>query len=149
MTRTMIHTVAVLLAVGSAQALAEQHTVKMKNMGEDGSMVFEPGYLEASSGDTVTFVPTDPAHNSVSVEVPEGADSWSGGINEEITVTLSGEGVYVYKCVPHAALNMAGVIKVGEPTNYEAAGSAVEQLSNQAAANQDRLSGYFSKVPKP
>ena len=149
MTRTLIHTVAVLLAIGSVQALAEQHTIKMKNMGDDGSMVFEPGYLEASPGDTVKFVATDPAHNSVSEAVPEGAESWSGNINEEITVTLSEEGVYVYKCVPHAALNMAGVIKVGDPANYDAARAAVAELSEAAVTNQDRLRGYFSKVPKP
>ena len=149
MKRTLIHTLTFLLVMGSAQALAEQHTVKMKNSGNDGSMVFEPGYLEASPGDTVKFVATDPAHNSVSEAVPEGAEDWSGSINEEITVTLSEEGVYVYKCVPHATLNMAGVISVGKSTNYDAAKAAVEKLSNAAAVNQGRLTGYFDNVAKP
>lgn len=127
-------------------AVAEQHTIEMKNSGEDGSMVFEPGYLNVSPGDSVKFVATDMAHNSVSVAVPEGAESWTGEMNEEITVPLNEEGVYVYKCTPHAALNMAGVIQVGEPTNYDAAESAVEKLSNNAATNKDRLRGYFDNV---
>ena len=129
-------------------AIAEEHIIEMKNSGDDGSMVFEPGYLEASPGDTVKFVATDPAHNSVSTAVPDGAESWSGALNEEITVTLSEEGVYVYKCTPHAVLNMAGIIRVGEPTNYDAAKAAVEDLSSNAAANKERLRGYFSNVNK-
>jgi NAD(P)-dependent dehydrogenase (short-subunit alcohol dehydrogenase family) len=41
---------------------------------------------------------------------------------------------------------MAGVIKVGSPTNYDAAKAAVEQLTAAAAINKDRLTGYFSNV---
>jgi hypothetical protein len=33
--------------------------------------------------------------------------------------TLNEEGVYVYKCDPHFAMGMAGVVVVGEPTNFE------------------------------
>ena len=51
--RTALPSLAVcLLALGSFPALAEQHTVKMKNRGDDGTMVFEPGYPEAQPGDT-------------------------------------------------------------------------------------------------
>lgn len=137
---------AMVLFALSLPSMAEQHTIEMKNSGEDGSMVFEPGYLKVSPGDSVKFVATDQSHNSVSVEVPDGADSWEGDINEEVTVTLDEEGVYVYKCTPHAALNMAGVIEVGEPTNYDSAKSAVETLSDDAASNEDRLRGYFDNV---
>jgi pseudoazurin len=139
-------TAGLMAAAVSTSALAEEHVVEMKNSGADGAMVFEPGYLEAEVGDTVKFVLTDPAHNSVSQAVPEGAESWSGQINEEITVTLDAEGVYVYNCTPHAPLNMAGVISVGEATNYDAAKAAVEKLTSSAATNKDRLSGYFANV---
>ena len=135
-----------LAAAMSAGAFAAEHIVEMKNAGADGPMVFEPGYLEAEVGDTVKFVLTDPAHNSVSQAVPEGAESWSGQINKEITVTLDAEGVYVYNCTPHAPLNMAGIISVGEPTNYDEAKAAVEKLTAAAATNKDRLTGYFSNV---
>lgn len=142
------HLVATAIIAAPLTAIAEQHIIEMKNAGADGSMVFEPGYLEAEPGDTVKFVATDPAHNSVSTEVPEGAESWSGALNEEITVTLSEEGVYVYKCTPHAVLNMAGIIRVGEPTNYDEAQVAVEELSSKAASNKERLRDYFSNVPQ-
>ncbi|WP_211276965.1 pseudoazurin [Tamilnaduibacter salinus] len=130
----------------AGNAVAAEHVIEMKNSGPDGAMVFEPGYVEAEKGDTIRFVPVDPAHNSVSVAVPEGASSWSGGMNEEVTITVDQEGVYVYKCTPHQALNMAGVISVGDATNYEAAQNAVKTLTSNAATNKDRLTGYFSNV---
>ncbi|WP_150910989.1 pseudoazurin [Marinobacter halotolerans] len=139
-------TAGLLAAALSTGAFAAEHIVKMKNSGADGAMVFEPGYLEAEKGDTVKFVLVDPAHNSVSVAVPEGTESWAGEMNKEITVTLGAEGVYVYKCTPHAPLNMAGVIKVGEPVNYDQAKAAVEKLTASAATNKERLTGYFSNV---
>lgn len=140
--------VAVALTLISSVALAAEHVVEMKNSGADGAMVFEPGFVKAEPGDTVKFVLVDPAHNSVSVEVPEGADGWQGAMNEGISVTLNEEGVYVYKCTPHAALNMAGVIQVGEAVNYESAKTAVDELTAAAATNKDRLVGYFDQVKK-
>ena len=38
-------------------------------------------------------------------------------INQEISITLDKEGVYVYNCTPHAMMAMVGVIQVGEATN--------------------------------
>lgn len=136
------------LTVLSSSALAAEHVVEMKNSGADGAMVFEPGYVNADPGDTVKFVLVDQAHNSTSVEVPEGAESWQGEINEGITVTVEEEGVYVYKCTPHAALNMTGIIQVGEATNYDSAKKAVDTLTESAATNKDRLTGYFEQVQK-
>ncbi len=136
---------ATLTALSSA-ALAAEHIVEMKNAGADGAMVFEPGYLKAEPGDTVKFVLVGQAHNSASVAVPEGAVSWQGAINQGITVTLDKEGVYVYKCTPHSVLNMAGIIQVGEPVNYDSAKTAVSGLTAAAAANKNRLTGYFGQV---
>lgn len=137
---------AVALTLASSLAMAAEHVVEMKNSGADGAMVFEPGFVKAEPGDTVRFVLVDPAHNSVSVEVPDGAEGWQGAMNQEITVTLNEEGVYVYKCTPHAALNMAGVIQVGDPVNYDAAKAAVDELTAAAATNKERLTGYFEQV---
>jgi pseudoazurin len=137
---------AVALTVASSVVMAAEHVVEMKNSGADGAMVFEPGFVKAKPGDTVKFVLVDPAHNSVSVAVPDGAEGWQGAMNQEVSVTLDEEGVYVYKCTPHAALNMAGVIQVGEPTNYDAAKAAVQELTAAAATNKDRLVGYFEQV---
>lgn len=134
------------LMLAAQAALAAEHIVHMKNNGKDGIMVFEPGYVNAKVGDTVKFVPTDAGHNSQSVEVPDGANTWAGDISKEVTVTLNKEGVYVYKCVPHAPLNMAGIIQVGKPVNMDAATKAVNTLTQNAATNKDRLKGYLSQV---
>lgn len=139
---------AVALTLASSVIMAAEHVVEMKNSGADGAMVFEPGFVKAQPGDTVKFVLVDPAHNSVSVEVPEAAEGWQGAMNEGMTVTLNEEGVYVYKCTPHAALNMAGVIQVGEAVNYDSAKTAVDDLTAAAATNKDRLVGYLEQVEK-
>lgn len=137
---------AVALSAVAGVTFAAEHIVEMKNAGADGAMVFEPGFVKAEPGDTVKFVLVGQAHNSASVEVPEGANGWQGTINQDITVTLDEEGVYVYKCTPHAALNMAGVIQVGDAVNYDSAQAAVEEFSAAAATNKDRLKGYFANV---
>ena len=35
-------------------------------------------------------------------------------MNQPIKVTYAEEGVYAYKCLPHAGVGMVGVIQVGE-----------------------------------
>ena len=75
----------------------------------------------------VKFVVADKGHNSESVKgmLPEGAEPWKGKINEELTVTFDVEGIYGYKCTPHFAMGMVGLIQVGEGTaNLESAKTA-------------------------
>lgn len=117
--------VAIFFAAGLAVpgiTLAADHQVMMLNRGEDGTtMVFEPLVVMAEPGDTITFIPTDRSHNSASMKdgLPEGAEAWNGKINEEITVTVTEEGVYMYQCTPHLGMGMIGAVVVGEPTNLE------------------------------
>ncbi|MDH4989155.1 pseudoazurin [Aminobacter anthyllidis] len=99
-----------------AAAGAAEYEVQMRNKGTDGqAWQFEPAFLKIAPGDTVVFVSADKGHNSETTEllVPKGATSWKGKINEPIKVTFDQEGVYAYKCLPHAALGMVGVIQVG------------------------------------
>ena len=98
----------VALSVGS------EHIVKMLNAGEGGNMIFEPAVLKVSLGDTVHFKAVDMSHNSATIDglIPEGASAWSGAINEDISITLNTEGVYIYQCDPHAMMAMVGVIQV-------------------------------------
>ena len=111
-----------------SSAFAAEHQIQMLNKDSAGLvMQFEPAFLKIAPGDTVTFVPTDKGHNSESIlEIaPEGAEPWKGKINEEITVTFTTEGVYAFKCQPHFALGMVGLIQVGEsPANLDAAAAA-------------------------
>lgn len=128
--------------------LAAEHTVQMKNAGAGGIMVFEPAVLKVAVGDTVTFLPTDLAHNSESVPglTPEGSVTWKGNFNEKVSVTIDKEGVYVYKCLPHTVLGMVGVIVAGNPTNLEKIKKDSAAFSATFATNKDRLEKYLSQV---
>ena len=96
-------------------------------------MVFEPAVIKVAVGDTVNFVLVDMAHNSESVEglTPEGSVTWKGKDNQNVSVTLDKEGVYVYQCKPHIMLGMVGVIVAGEPVNLE----AIKSASKSSAAS--------------
>lgn len=116
--------VAALPATSSAAATVEVH---MKNAGEAGAMVFEPGLIEIAAGDTIKFIPTDQAHNAESIKeiLPEGAEPFKGKVNEEIDVTFTVPGVYGIKCLPHFAMGMVALVVVGGDTsNLEAAKTA-------------------------
>lgn len=138
----------VLAAMSATSVWSEEHTVEMKNTGPDGVMVFAPGFLNVSVGDTVHFVPTDPAHNSESVAglIPEGATPWKGVMSQKVSVTLDKEGVYVYKCLPHAMMAMVGVVVVGEPTNLDKIKADAAALKATFAMNKDRLDKYLAQA---
>lgn len=114
-------TVAALVIAGGAQAA--DHEVQMLNKGDKGAMVFQPDYIQAAPGDTVTFVPTDKSHDAESIKgmLPEGVEPFKGKMSEKITVTVNAEGVYGVKCTPHYGMGMVALIVVGKPVNLEAA----------------------------
>ncbi|HEX5515445.1 MAG TPA: pseudoazurin [Gammaproteobacteria bacterium] len=134
-----------LTAVGSP-LLAAEHTVKMRNNGADGMMVFEPAFLKVAPGDTVIFESTDPGHNSASHYVPQGAKTWDGAMGQTVSVKLDTPGVYVYKCTPHVMLGMIGVIQVGEAQNLAEAKGAAETFKASIAMNKERLDKYLGQV---
>lgn len=138
--------ITVFVLMSTALAQAEEHKVKMLNSGEDGTMVFEPGFVAAEPGDTVTFVPEDPAHNSNAVLTPKGGTDWKGDINEKVSVTLDTEGVFIYQCDPHVTMGMVGVIQVGEATNMDAAKSKAKELKGKMNTGKGRLDQYLGQV---
>ena len=135
-----------LIMTLAASLSAAEHEVKMLNFGDGGSMIFEPGFLKVNKGDTINFKSVDLAHNSESVEglFPDGPSPWKGEINENISVTLNEEGVYVYQCTPHLILGMIGVIQVGEAVNLNDVKANVGKLT--FAVNPERLSNYLNLV---
>lgn len=117
---------------------AADHQVQMLNKGEAGMMVFEPAYVRAEPGDTVTFVPTDKSHNveSIAEILPEGVEKFKSKVNDEFILTVTEPGLYGVKCTPHFAMGMVGLIQVGEaPANIEAAKSA--KMSKKARERMD------------
>ena len=126
-----------------------EHKVKMLNSGTDGFMVFEPAVLTIEPGDSVTFIATDLAHNSASIEgmIPEGAVQWSGKVSEDVTVTLNKAGVYVYQCTPHAMMAMVGVINVGDSKeNLKSVKAAAAVKKMAFVTNKERLDVYLSQL---
>ena len=104
-------------------ANAETFEVQMLNRGEAGAMVFEPAFVKAEVGDTITFLATDRGHNAETVEgmIPEGAAEFDSGMGKDLSVTLDQEGVYGIKCAPHYLMGMVALIQVGAPTNADEA----------------------------
>jgi len=123
MNRSVVVAAAFAAAFICNSAQAADHQVQMLNKGENGAMVFQPHFIIAAPGDTVTFVPTDKSHNAESIKdmIPEGAEPFKGKMNEQITVTLDKEGVYGIKCLPHYGMGMVALIVVGKAENLEQA----------------------------
>lgn len=135
-------TIASMLLAGAAQAA--DHQIQMLNKGEKGAMVFQPDFIVAQPGDTVTFVPTDKSHDAQSIKdmIPEGAEPFKGKMNEQITVTLDKEGVYGVKCAPHYGMGMVALIVVGKPTNLDQA-KAIKQTGKAKKVFEE----LFAQVP--
>ncbi len=139
---------AAVIGLGSALAMpataGEVHEVEMLNSGADGPFVFEPNVLFIEPGDTVRWVPTNPSHNTASIEgmLPDGAEPWQSDINDPYERTFEVEGVFGFKCEPHYRAGQVGLIVVGDnPDNLDAA-RAVEH-PGQAG---NRMAAYFDRV---
>ena len=135
----------ILISISNILYTAE-YEVKMLNFGAEGGMVFEPGFLRVEVGDTINFIATDMSHNTESIAglIPEGAQGWSGTINENVSVVIDKEGVYVYQCTPHLILGMVGVIQAGESVNREKVMASIDKVT--IAVNQERLTSYLDQV---
>lgn len=136
-------TVAALMA-GVCGAWAAEHEVQMLNKGEKGAMVFEPDFIQAAPGDTIRFIPTDKTHNAESIPtmLPEGAEPFKGKVNEDITITITQEGVYGIKCQPHYAMGMVALVVVGNPVNLEEA----KAVKHPGVARK-RFEAAFAQIP--
>ncbi|HTN64452.1 MAG TPA: pseudoazurin [Devosia sp.] len=146
--KRMIATAICLLGLTGA-AMAANFEVLMLNKGTDGkTMGFSPSYLRVEPGDTVTFIPVDKGHNAETIlgMIPDAAATWKGKLNEEFTVTLTEEGLYGYKCMPHFDAGMVGLIQVGDDKSNLTA-LMNERLPARALA---RMAELFAKTsPRP
>ena len=102
--------------------------VQMLTRDPDGSgmQVFKPNLIQAKVGDTIRFVPTDPTHQSSSIDgmLPSGANGWKGEINKAVDYVVPAAGVYGFECIPHYSAGMVGLLLVegdGMLDNLEAA----------------------------
>lgn len=115
--RTAFAAIIVALGTLATAASAADFEVLMLNKGTDGkTMGFSPSFLHIEPGDTVTFIPIDKGHNAETIldMIPEQAATWKGKTDEQFTVTLTEPGLYGFKCMPHFAMGMVGLIQVGD-----------------------------------
>lgn len=135
------------LTMLSSVVYAKNYDVKMLDNGKDGGMVFEPAYIKAEKGDTITFLPTTKGHWVQSRALPEGAAKFLSKEDEKFVLTLDHEGLYFYICPPHRAMNMAGLIQVGNDTSNKAAvEKEIQKLEKRATENKGRLFEYFDNI---
>lgn len=98
----------------SFNASAEDHVVA------SGATNFSPMHLFVQPGDTVKWTNMT-IHDTQSMDglIPEGAEPWKSNIGQELQITVTAEGVYIYKCNPHYPMGMVGAIIVGEASNMD------------------------------
>jgi pseudoazurin len=103
--------------MGNSVHAAETHVVKMLNQGAEGSMVFEPAFIKFNSGDSINFEMSDAGHNAVTVAAPAGSVPFDTKYKPSTIVKFDVNGLYLYKCAPHAMMAMAGLIQVSDASN--------------------------------
>ncbi len=122
-------------------AVAKDVVVKMKNMGAEGAMVFEPAFVKAEVGDTVRFVPTDPSHNAETIPtmLPAGVAPSVGALNKEFVLKVTAPGVYGIKCKPHYSMGMVGLVQVGKGPSANLAAAKLVKLPPFAAKRMNAM----------
>ena len=93
----------------------------MLNEASNGQKGFEPAMVRINLGDSVHFVAADKGHNVEQIPgmMPDKAQSFSGKIGQDLTVTFDKPGVYGYRCAIHYTMGMVGLVIVGDPVNEE------------------------------
>lgn len=136
-----------VLLFSSFSLSAKNLEVKLLTSDSNGqSMVMSPGYLKIEKGDTVTFIPSDITHNVESIAIPTLAKSFTSKMGEKFSYTFAEQGVYLYKCLPHFALGMLGVIQVGSPDNLNEVNMKWSDVSSGVVMNKERVIKYLSEV---
>jgi len=106
-----------ILLISNSVHAAETHVVKMLNQGTLGVMVFEPAFIKINAGDSINFEMADAGHNAVTVAAPAGSVPFNTKYKPSTIVQFDVNGLYLYKCSPHAMMAMAGIIQVSDASN--------------------------------
>ncbi|WP_299134517.1 plastocyanin/azurin family copper-binding protein [uncultured Amaricoccus sp.] len=88
----------------------------MHDRSDNGPMICEPSLPRVAPGDRVRFVPTQPGHNTATIDgmIPEGAEPFKSKINEDFSVDLTVPGIGGIKRGPHVAMGMVMLIEMGD-----------------------------------
>ena len=123
------------------------YVVKMLNQGALGAMVFEPAFIKINTCDSINFEMADAGHNAVTVGAPAGSVPFDTKYKPSTVVQFDTNGIYLYKCSPHAMMAMAGLIQVSDTSNKSEMKSEIEQFESSVMipAAKTRMSDLFNK----
>ena len=123
------------------------HLVKMLNEGNQGAMIFEPAFIKINTCDSITFEMTDAGHNAVTVAAPNDSIPFDTEYKPSTTVQFDTNGLYLYKCTPHAMMAMAGLIQVSDANNKEAMKAEIDKFESNVMMQpvKTRMSDIFNK----
>ena len=125
----------------------DTHIVKMLNMSDEGSMVFEPAFIKINAGDSITFEMTDAGHNAATVYGPAGSVPFDTKYKPSTTIKFDVSGLYLYKCSPHAMMAMAGLIQVSDANNRKEMKAEIDKFESSVMMQpvKTRMSDIFNK----
>ncbi len=136
-----------ILLLLSNVLVAKEYQVKLLTTNARGeNMVMEPSFLKIEQGDSVRFIPSDPSHNAQSVVSPKGGVTFNTPMGKVDVVEFKQEGAYLYKCTPHFALGMIGVIQVGKAVNIDDVKTQWQALQSGVALNKDRVVATIAQL---
>lgn len=133
------------VALAASPAAAKEWRVAMVDRGPNGTMDFTPAFLRIAPGDTVRFIARDKTHNveSIAQLTPQGGTLFKGGLNSDVVVKFNRPGLYGYKCLPHFAMGMVGLVQVGKATNKVPFAASAAKLPPFAKA---RMTKFLQQV---
>jgi pseudoazurin len=148
MKKWLIYATLIASVAFARSANASETTVHIMNRDPKTniSFLYSPGVVRVAPGDTVNWVSTNTMHNVtfVSGGVPSGVPQFTSGFQTLISYKFSKPGIYFYKCGPHFALGMVGVVVVGNDRSNLA---ALSNLDLPMAAKQ-RLNSFVGELMK-
>jgi len=144
-TKQIIASLSLVLCFTSINA-AEIQVKLIDKSATEGTLAFEPGFVRAEVNDTIVFTNVSNGHNSHSLLVPAGAQSWQSPFDKEFRVKLETEGVYLYACDAHKRMGMVGVVQVGKAVNLDEARRKASEESSSMLMNKDRFDRALAQV---
>lgn len=135
-------------AVGSTTTAADaaEHVVRMIGHSVQVHMIFEPVHVRASVGDTVRFVPEQEGHHVHSMAVPQRAATWNSQEDEELRVTLTEEGPYLYMCPSHLMMGMVGLVQADAARNDAQVIEAAEDKRSRILSHRERPDALLQRI---
>ena len=108
---------AVMLALGTVNALAADATIEMLNKKGKERMLFSEKIVRINVGDTVFWKAKSKGHNVEFIKkngIPNGVKKFKSKLNKDTEYKFTIPGIYAYWCTPHKSMGMIGFVVVGD-----------------------------------